>query len=106
LERKREEMLARLLSDIQEFKRFVSQYMPHYNLDDLNAVPGYNCAFAITEVLKRCGDELTRENLLKQATSLKELALPMLLNEIKVSNSPTNYAAFHAMELIQFDGER
>jgi branched-chain amino acid transport system substrate-binding protein len=34
------------------------------------------------------------------------LALPMLLNEIKVSNSPTNYAAFHAMELIQLDGER
>jgi branched-chain amino acid transport system substrate-binding protein len=84
----------------------VSQYMPRYNLDDLNAVPGYNCACAIAEVLKRCGDELTRENLLKQATSLKDLALPMLLNGIKVSNSPTDYAAFHAMELIQFDGEK
>jgi len=57
-------------------------------------------------VLKRCGDELTRENLLKQATSLKDLALPMLLNGIKLSNSSTDYAAFHAMELIQFDGEK
>jgi branched-chain amino acid transport system substrate-binding protein len=91
---------------VEEFKKFVSQYMPRYNLDDLNAVPGYNCACAIAEVLKRCGDELTRENLLKQATSLKDLALPMLLNGIKVSNSPTDYAAFHAMELIQFDGEK
>jgi branched-chain amino acid transport system substrate-binding protein len=91
---------------VEEFKKFVSQYMPRYNLDDLNAVPGYNCACAIAEVLKRCGDELTRENLLKQATSLKDLALQMLLNGIKVSNSPTDYAAFHAMELIQFDGEK
>ncbi|WP_426442581.1 ABC transporter substrate-binding protein [Bradyrhizobium genosp. P] len=91
---------------VQEFKRFVSRYMPRYSLDDLNAVPGYNCACAIAEVLKRCGDELTRENLLKHATSLRDLALPMLLNGIKVSNSPTDYAAFHAMELIQFDGEK
>ena len=91
---------------VEEFRKFVSQYMPRYNLDDLNAVPGYNCACAIAEVLKRCGDELTRENLLKQATSLKNLALPMLLNGIKVSNSPTDYAAFHAMELIQFNGEK
>lgn len=91
---------------VEEFKRFVSQYMPRYNLDDLNAVPGYNCACAIAEVLKRCGDELTRENLLKQATSLNDLALPLLLNGIKLSNSSTDYAAFHAMELIQFDGEK
>jgi branched-chain amino acid transport system substrate-binding protein len=91
---------------VEEFKRFASQYMPRYNLDDLNAVPGYNCAWAIAEVLKRCGDELTRENLLKRATSLRDLALPMLLNGIKLSNSSTDYAAFHAMELIQFDGEK
>lgn len=91
---------------VEDFKKFVGEYMPKYNLEDLNAVPGYNCACAIAEVLKRCGDELTRENLLKQATSLKDLSLPLLLNGIKLSNSSTDYAAFHAMELIQFDGEK
>ena len=90
---------------VVEFKKFAAQYMPRYNLDDLNAIPGYNCACAIAEVLKRCGDNLTRENLLKQATSLNELSLPMLLSGVKLSNSPTDYAAFHAMELIQFDGQ-
>jgi branched-chain amino acid transport system substrate-binding protein len=90
---------------VVEFKKFAAQYMPRYNLDDLNAIPGYNCACAVAEVLKRCGDNLTRENLLKQATSLNELSLPMLLSGVKLSNSPTDYAAFHAMELIQFDGQ-
>ena len=91
---------------VAEFRKFAAQYMPRYNLDDLNAIPGYNCACAIAEVLKRCGNELTRENLLKQATSLQNLALPMLLNGVTLSNSSTDYAVFHGMELIQFDGEK
>lgn len=69
-------------------------------------VPGYNNACAIAAVLERCGNELTPENLLKQATTLSELALPMLLADVRLSNSPTNYDAFHAMELIEFDGQK
>lgn len=91
---------------VQEFRKFAAQYMPRYNLDDLNAIPGYNCACAIAEVLRRCGNELTRENLLRQATSLNGLALPMLLNGVALSNAADDYAAFHGMELIQFDGEK
>jgi len=60
----------------------------------------------ITRVLKACGDNLTRENVLKQATSLKDVAAPMLLPGITLSNSPDDYLAFHAMQLCQFDGEK
>jgi hypothetical protein len=60
----------------------------------------------LARVLKACGDDLTRDNILKQATSLKDVQAPMLLPGILLSNSSTNYATFHAMQLCQFDGKR
>ena len=53
--------------------------MPRLNLDDATAIPGYNNAAAIEHVLKQCGDNLTRENLLKQATNLKGYTPPFIL---------------------------
>jgi branched-chain amino acid transport system substrate-binding protein len=55
-------------------------------------------------VLADCGDELTRENLLKQATTLKGLAPPMFIDGIGVYNSPTDYRAIHHLQLTRFDG--
>ena len=57
-------------------------------------------------MLKACGDDLTRENILKQATSLKDVSAPMLLPGITLTNSPDDYLAFHAMQLAQFDGAK
>ena len=91
---------------VKDFRAFAAKYMPRYNVEDQTAVPGYVCAYAIADVLRRCGDELSRENLLKQATSLRDFSVPMLLNAVKLTNSATDYAAFHAMELIEFNGER
>ncbi len=91
---------------VKEFKAFAAKYMPRHNIEDQTAVPGYVCAYAIAEVLRRCGNELTRDNLLKQATSLKDFSVPMLLNAVTLTNSATDYSAFHAMELIEFNGER
>ena len=91
---------------VKEFKAFAQKYMPRLNLDDATAVPGYNNAAAIEHVLKSCGDSLTRENLLKQATSLKDYAPPLILNGVKIYNSPDNYDAFHNMQLAQFDGKQ
>ena len=93
-------------ADVKEYVAFVRKYMPSLNLEDNTAVPGYINAFMLTRVLKACGDELTRDNILKQATSLKDVQAPMLLPGILLSNSSTNYAAFHAMQLCQFDGKR
>jgi hypothetical protein len=80
--------------------------MPRLNLDDATAIPGYNNASAIAHVLKLCGDNLTRANLLHQATNLKGYTPPLILNGVKIYNSPDNYDAFHNMQLAQFDGKQ
>jgi branched-chain amino acid transport system substrate-binding protein len=92
--------------DVVEYRKFVKKYMPSLNIEDNTAVPGYINSFMITKVLRACGDELTRENILKQATSLKNVVAPMLLPGILLTNSPDDYLAFHAMQLAQFDGEK
>lgn len=80
--------------------------MPNLNIEDNTAVPGYINSFMIARVLKACGNDLTRDNILKHATSLKEVVAPMLLPGITLTNSPDDYLAFHAMQLAQFDGEK
>lgn len=91
---------------VREFREFAAKYMPRLNLDDQTPVPGVICAYTIAEVLRRCGNELTRENLLKQATSLRAFDVPLLLSGITLTNSSNDYAAYHAMQIMQFDGER
>lgn len=92
--------------DVVEYKAFLKKYMPNHNIEDSTTVPGYINSFMITRLLKACGDDLTRDNILRHATSLKDVAAPMLLKGITLSNSPTDYLAFHAMQLAQFDGEK
>jgi ABC-type branched-subunit amino acid transport system substrate-binding protein len=91
---------------VKGYKAFVQKYIPKLNLEDATAVPGYNNAAAIEHVLKLCSDNLTRENLLKQATSLKDYTPPLILNGVKIYNSPDNYDAFHNMQLAQFNGKQ
>jgi branched-chain amino acid transport system substrate-binding protein len=90
--------------DVKAYREFLAKYLPQVNLDDATAVPGYNNAAAIAHVLKKCGDDLTRENLLKQATTLKDFIPPLVLQGVRVFNSPKDYNAFHDMQLAQFDG--
>jgi ABC-type branched-subunit amino acid transport system substrate-binding protein len=93
-------------ADVVAYVQFVKKYMPSLNLEDNTAVPGYINAFMIARVLKACGDDLTRANILKQATSLKDVVPPMLLPGITLTNSPQDYTAFHGMQLAQFDGAK
>jgi len=57
-------------------------------------------------VLKACGDELTRANVMKQAANLHELSLPMLLPGITINTSPTDFAPIKQVQMARFDGER
>ncbi len=66
---------------------------------------GYTVAQTLVQVLKQCGDDLTRENVMKQAANLKQLVLPMLLPGIKISTSPTDFAPIKQMQLIKFNGK-
>lgn len=61
---------------------------------------------ALVQVLKQCVEDLTRENVMRQATDLKALQLPMLLPGITVNTSPTNYFPINQVQLERFDGAR
>jgi branched-chain amino acid transport system substrate-binding protein len=89
---------------VKAYVEFMKKYMPSVGIDDNTATPGYNNAYMIEQVLKRCGNDLTRENLLKQATSLKDEVPPLFLDGIKVGNSATDYRAIHNLQITRFDG--
>ena len=57
-------------------------------------------------MLKQCGNDLTRENMMKQAANLHDLALPMLLPGITINTSPTNFAPIKQAQMRRFDGDR
>jgi ABC-type branched-subunit amino acid transport system substrate-binding protein len=89
---------------VEDFKAFAVRYMPTLDLNNAAALPGYNNAYMIEQVLKRCGEYLTRDNLLKQATNLRNVVPPMFIDGIGVSNTPTDYRAIHHLQLTRFDG--
>ncbi len=91
---------------VQGYLAFMKKYYPDADPADPNAVHGYDEAMALVQVLKQCGDDLTRENVMRQATDLKALHLPMLLPGITVNTSPTNYFPINQVQLERFDGAR
>jgi branched-chain amino acid transport system substrate-binding protein len=68
-------------------------------------VTGYNSAILMAEILRRCGNDLSRENVMKQATTLK-MKLDMLLPGIEASLAPDDYRTYKTVRMIRFDGQR
>ena len=85
---------------------WMKKYYPEGDITDWFNVFGYTFAQALVHVLQQCGDNLTRENVMAQATQLKQLELPMLLPGIRISTSPTDYHTIKQLQLQQFDGKR
>ena len=69
-------------------------------------VYGYDSAAALVQVFKQAGNDLSRENIMRQAANLRDLELPMLLPGIKVNTSPTDYYPVQQLQLVRFDGKR
>ena len=67
---------------------------------------GYGVAQTLVQVLKQCGDDLTRENIMKQAANLKDFRTEVLLPGIKINTSPTDFAPISQLQLMQFKGEK
>ena len=84
---------------------FMDRYYPNGDKTNANTVYGYSVAQTMVEVLKRCGDDLTRENVMRQAAGLKLLSLDMLLPGIQISTGPTDFFPIEQMQLMRFDGE-
>jgi len=90
----------------KEWLAFMNKYMPDANKSDWLNVYGYTIAQTLVATLKAAGDDLTRANVIKQATNLKDLRLPMLINGTAVNNSPERYTPMTSLQLIRFDGTR
>ena len=90
--------------EYKEWLDWMKKYNAAGNLTDNNNVTGYSVAQTMVAVLRACGDNLTRENVMKQAASLHDLKLPMLLPGIVISTSETDFAPVKQMQLMKFDG--
>src|SRR6476659_8472503 len=87
------------------WNEFLDKYYPEANRADASVMYGYTVAQGLVQVLKQCGDDLTRENVMKQAASLKDLQLGGLLPGIKVNTSATDFAPISQLQLVKFKGE-
>ena len=88
--------------DMETWRAFMAKYMPDANTADGNYVYAYAVSSLMAEMLKRCGDTLTRPNLMKQAASFEKFRVPMLLPGITVSTSPTDFYPVQAIRLARF----
>jgi len=85
---------------------WMKKYYPEGKLDDQANGYAYNVAILMTHVLKQCGNDLSRENIVRQAANIKNLELPLLIPGIKVNTSPTDFAPIEQEQLARFDGEK
>ena len=90
----------------QEWVAWMKKYYPDGDLTDQLNVWGYLTAQAMVHVLTQCGDDLTRENVMRQAVSLKNVEFPLHLPGIKLNTSPTDFRLIRQMQLMRFDGKK
>ncbi|HEY1258465.1 MAG TPA: ABC transporter substrate-binding protein [Stellaceae bacterium] len=90
----------------KDWLAFMDKYYPGGDKTDLYNVLGPCFAQTFIQVLKQCGDDLTRENIMKQAANLHDLSLPMLLPGITINTSPTDFAPIKHIRMGRFDGQK
>jgi branched-chain amino acid transport system substrate-binding protein len=91
---------------MKAFDEFLAKYFPEGNRVDSSVMYGYTVAQGLVYVLKNCGDDLTRANLMKQAASIKDLKLGGLLPGVEVNTSATDFAPISQLQLMKFKGEK
>ncbi|MBN8976855.1 MAG: ABC transporter substrate-binding protein [Xanthobacteraceae bacterium] len=91
---------------MKDFDSLLAKYLPDTNRVDSSAMTGYNMALTMVALLKNCGDDLTRANIMKQAANFKDLEIAGLLPGIKINTSPTDFAPISQLQLMRFDNGR
>ena len=91
---------------MKKFFAFLAKYYPDANKLDGSVVYGYGVAQTLVQVLKQCGDDLTRENVMKQAASLKDFETDTLLPGVKINTSPKDFAPISQLKMMRFKGEK
>ncbi len=92
-------------AEMKMWREWMTKYMPKASQGDANYIYAYAVSFLMHETLKKCGDNLTRENVMKQAANFQKLRVPLLLPGITVNTSPTDYFPLQAVQLQRFKGE-
>jgi branched-chain amino acid transport system substrate-binding protein len=90
---------------MKEWRAFMARYYPDGNVKDALNVFAYGISLTMIQVLKACGNDLSRENMLKQATGLHDVENPVLLPGIRVNTSPTNYHPIRQLQLMRWTGK-
>jgi branched-chain amino acid transport system substrate-binding protein len=90
---------------MKAWNEFLDKYYPEANRADGSVMYAYIVAQGLEHVLKACGDNLTRENIMKQAASIRDLELGGLLPGVKVNTSPTDFAPLSQLQLMRFKGD-
>jgi branched-chain amino acid transport system substrate-binding protein len=90
----------------KEWAAFMDKYYPDGNKTDGSTVFGYGVSQTMVQVLKQCGNDLSRENIMKQAASLKDFTLGVLVDGIKINTSATDFAPIEQLQMQKFTGEK
>jgi len=91
---------------MKEFLAFLAKDFPEGDKLDGSVIVGFGVAQTLVQVLKQCGDDLTRANVMKQAANLKDFRTEVLLPGIKINTSPTDFAPISQLQLMKFKGEK
>jgi branched-chain amino acid transport system substrate-binding protein len=91
---------------MKKFFEFMAKYYPEGDKDSFFNAYGYSTTQLLIHVLQQCGDDLTRENVMRQAASMKNVQLELSLPGIVVNTSPTDYRVNKQLQMIKFNGER
>jgi len=89
---------------MKEWRAFMQKYLPEADLSDVNYVNAYGFSLTLMQVLKQCGDDLSRPNIMRQSANLHDLEIPILLPGIRINTSPTNYRPIRLMQLARWNG--
>jgi branched-chain amino acid transport system substrate-binding protein len=90
---------------MKEWRAFMAKYYPEGDVKDAGNVSAYGVTHTMLYVLKQCGNDLSRENMMKQATSLHDVENPTLLPGIKLNSGPTNYHPIRQLQLMRWSGK-
>ena len=88
-----------------QWRSFMGKYLPDVDLTDAGPVFGYGVTLCLWQVLKQCGTDFSRANIMRQAANLKNVELPILLPGITVNTSPTNFHPIRQMQLQRWTGK-
>jgi branched-chain amino acid transport system substrate-binding protein len=90
---------------MNEWRAFMAKYYPEGDVKDAGNVFAYGISLTMMQVLKQCGNDLSRENMMKQAANLQNLESPVLLPGIRINTSPTNFHPIRQLQLIRWNGK-